>query len=166
MSRTTTIETANYTIILVKRRYDDKTSKTRIFVDGQGDPEMERPPYDRYDEKTGERIAFDAEWRKYNREEVKMMRAHLEPALEELDEFLEVQDPGKVRFSRKAGCSMCPCSPGFVAEDLMWIELDDSATPLSSIHILEKANEELADDEPRLTPEGAADLDFESSTDC
>jgi len=27
-----------------------------------------------------------------------------------------------IRFSQKAGCSMCPCSPGWVADDVLRID--------------------------------------------
>jgi len=73
----------------------------RFFVAGEPEPSLERPPYGI----KGENLDNDAAWRRYNREEVRIMRKYLAAA------GIEVQG---LRFSRKAGCSLCECSPGFV----------------------------------------------------
>jgi hypothetical protein len=88
---------------------------------------MEQPEYS----VKGEDKAIDAAWRKYNREEVRLMTAELEAAKTEvLDRPVDGPDAvwgavlealeQKLRFSQKAGCS-CPCSPGFVGTHRVYL---------------------------------------------
>jgi hypothetical protein len=76
--------------------------KTRVFVAGQPEPTFNHPPYG----VRGADTDNDKAWARYNRAEITIMRhfaaAVVAPAL---------------KFSRHAGCSMCPCSPGFVVDD-------------------------------------------------
>lgn len=72
----------------------------RFYVAGEPDPSWEHPPYS----VKGEDLDIDAAWRRYNREEVRIMRKYLAAA---------GIDVSGLRFSRHAGCT-CPCSPGFV----------------------------------------------------
>lgn len=44
----------------------------------------------------------------------------------------------KARWSSKAGCSMCPCSPGFVLKD------EDNTAEISDIHVYYRPLGELA----------------------
>jgi hypothetical protein len=87
-------------------RYD---RKTRIFVDGPG-PVMDAPEISR----KGDDPESDKAWKAYNREEIKVMQ------------FFAAAvgfDPKDLRFDRKCGCSMCPCSPGFKAKNGLQREL-------------------------------------------
>jgi hypothetical protein len=75
-----------------------------VFVDGQPDPDMPRPPY----LPNGQDDAVDAAWRRYNRAEIAIMRAVAADRLS--------LDPSTIKFSRNAGCSTCSCSPGLLIE--------------------------------------------------
>lgn len=79
--------------------------KTRVYVNGT-EPEMEQPP----NSILGEDPELDAQWRKYNREEIRLMREAAQATIDAIG-----WDAGKLSFSRKAGCS-CPCSPGFISQ--------------------------------------------------
>lgn len=121
INRSFRIETETYSVSLrvFSRSVDNLRSKTRGYVSGQEKPSMPLPAYDTFDE-NGERVADDAGWRKYNRAEMQIMRKHMTAALAATEPVFD--DRGlKFSFSRKAGCSMCPCSPGFVFEGpLYW----------------------------------------------
>jgi len=91
------------------RRYDERPSKGRMYIWGEPSPEAvglaDRAPAP---SRKGDDEALDAEWRRYNRAELKTLRAIADKAAEGLGVRVD-------RFSRKAGCS-CGCSPGFVLE--------------------------------------------------
>lgn len=75
----------------------------KLYVFDEPEPDMERPPYS----EKGVDEELDAEWRRYNREEIRIMRGYA------LDALAALGFAGStLRFSRKAGCS-CGCSPGF-----------------------------------------------------
>jgi hypothetical protein len=84
---------------------------------------MERPPYS----VKGDDAENDKKWRKYNREEVAIMRVFAENILGDATEALDLPNLGKLRYSRKAGCS-CGCSPGFIAESCVpkaiWVKVE------------------------------------------
>lgn len=83
-----------------------------------------------YDEKTNTQ-----QWNELSGSEQDEMKARLKvyaaykrKALKEAREGLKVlseqlfsEDYAKFRFSQKAGCSMCPCSPGFVADRTFYV---------------------------------------------
>jgi hypothetical protein len=60
----------------------------------------------------GEDEVSDKAWDSYNRSFVKLMKSFATESLAAGG----VELP-KVSFSRKAGCSMCPCSPGFILDE-------------------------------------------------
>lgn len=89
--------------ITLQRRYADRPRDTHlIFVDNTPDPDMPRPPHT----VKGDDPKVDKAWRRYNRMQIQIMR----DAAARATGF----DPKDLRFSRRAGCSMCPCSPGFI----------------------------------------------------
>jgi len=112
---TITINDKNYEVTIKPSGYNN--IKPRVFVSGQPDPQMERPSHytqkcDRTKEAYHNKLScgsciFDAMWRKYNREEIKIQRDILKQVFPHYT--------GKYSFSRTAGCS-CPCSPGFIAD--------------------------------------------------
>ncbi len=44
----------------------------------------------------------------------------------------------KMVFSRNAGCSMCPCSPGFVADRVIEVLVEGRAMAVSQISITKR----------------------------
>lgn len=58
----------------------------------------------------------DADWRRFNRAEIKVMRAHGDALIASLGLSSDIE----YKFSRKAGCS-CPCSPGFILDRKLWV---------------------------------------------
>lgn len=82
--------------------------RDRVFVFDTPDPAWTFPGGVR-----GEDPAVDRECRRWNREKVAIMREHATAALVEV--FGEA--PAKLQFSKSAGCTTCPCSPGFLTED-------------------------------------------------
>lgn len=91
------------------RKDNFKTTRIRVFVSGEGTPDLPVPT----PSIKGENKQLDLEWKRYNREEVRLQRELIEEAL--ADQPLTRERLGKLVFSRKAGCS-CGCSPGFIAE--------------------------------------------------
>lgn len=94
---------------------DRQRHQVRVYVSGEGEPDLPRPSY----MLRGEDPAVDRAWRKYNQAEVKLMRKVIAEVAERYGIHL-----GELRFSLKAGCS-CPCSPGFIARHVgnyqVWI---------------------------------------------
>lgn len=82
--------------------------KGRLHVFDAPDPEMDLPPY-RTD---GEDPENEDAWRRYNREERRIMRGYAEEGIAALGICGIQTEDVKLRFSRKAGCS-CGCSPAF-----------------------------------------------------
>ena len=104
----------NYTRVTTKLGNYGKRGHLLVFVSGEPRPEDvdgsgidERP----VPGAQGVNEADDKAWRKYNRMEVKIMRAIVGLGLE-----MNNMEALNIRFSRKAGCGMCPCSPGFIVE--------------------------------------------------
>lgn len=69
----------------------------------------------------GEDPEMDKLWKRWNRATVILMRETAEKALK----VANIDHEEKLSFSRKAGCSMCPCSPGFVAKEQFMVEIPD-----------------------------------------
>lgn len=92
-----------------RRKSNGRFGRIRVFVSGYDEPSWDHPPYT----KKGDDPQADADWKRYNREEIRLMREVVEEAVAQ-DPVLAAQ-LGRFSFSRKAGCS-CSCSPGFVAE--------------------------------------------------
>lgn len=61
---------------------------------------------------------MDLAWDQYNRVIVKAQRIILDRALEALG-----LEPETITFSKYAGCSSCPCSPGFVLKGITNTEI-------------------------------------------
>lgn len=68
----------------------------------------------------GEDPDMDKLWSRWNRAEVRVMREDAEKTL-----FAAGIDNGEgtLKFSRKAGCSLCPCSPGFILENSIEVDV-------------------------------------------
>jgi hypothetical protein len=107
-SFTTYLEGQRFIVKVTKTDdFSGRSGKTKAFVWGTPDPEelgqtVARPMYSMI----GDDPVNDAAWKAYNKLEIANQRHFVEAAIE-----------GKFGFSRKAGCSMCPCSPGFVMKD-------------------------------------------------
>jgi outer membrane murein-binding lipoprotein Lpp len=87
--------------------------KTRIFTDGvdlDKINEEARPHYVAYGEQSDE---YKKAGRVYRKEERRIIAATLEAA--------GIKWTG-MKFSQKAGCSTCSCSPGWVADDVLTVE--------------------------------------------
>lgn len=96
----------------LRRSYGGR--KTRIFVDiDESDISMPRPPYG---SQRGDGSPEDADWRKYNRLELGAMKLRFSRVRSTLEMFFGLAPGSKLGFSRKAGCGMCPCSPGFILQ--------------------------------------------------
>jgi len=90
----------------------DYTKNTRIYTDGVDLDKIEdeaRPHYVAVGEQSAE---YKKAIRAYRKEERRIITA----ALAEIGIEFE-----SIRFSQKAGCS-CPCSPGWVANDVLTID--------------------------------------------
>jgi len=83
-------------------------TKSLVFTYGEPPPAMVKPPPSR----KGVDLENDKLWRKYNKLEIKSMKSFILSSLG----FLGIS-PGRLRFSRNTGCSMCPCSPGHRTQD-------------------------------------------------
>ena len=87
--------------------------KTRIFTDGVDLDKIAdeaRPHYVAVGDQSAE---YKKATRTYRKEERRIMSAALEAA--------GIKWTG-MKFSQKAGCSMCPCSPGWIADDVLTVE--------------------------------------------
>lgn len=98
----------------------EKRAHGRAYLFGEPEPTesigLAQPPYG----SKGENADNDAAWVAYNKEEVRIMRVILDKVAAEIDaRFPEVgMARAKMTFDRHAGCSMCPCSPGFVVKGI------------------------------------------------
>jgi hypothetical protein len=107
-------ETATYSFA----DYRTRVSKTRVSVSCEESEVLEatglvRPPYG---SSRGDGSAEDAAWKKYNRAELKVLRAKAEALLEK-----EGITYGKMYWSRTAGCS-CGCSPAFIIDRMVTVK--------------------------------------------
>ena len=124
-----TVDGVDYQIFMTGIDWSDSRSarreRTLVSCGNSIDPEMPMPAYSL----KGDNAELDAAWRKYNREELRLMRAIVDPVVEA--EFPEL---GKLSFSRTAGCS-CGCSPAFRAEGMV---IDEEIGRVSWITITRK----------------------------
>ena len=107
-----TIEGTDYQVSMIGMDWSDRRSRTLVSCGNSVEPDMEMPAYSI----KGEDPENDAAWRKYNREELRLMRAIVDPVVK-----AEFPKLGKLSFSRTAGCS-CGCSPAFRAERMVFDE--------------------------------------------
>lgn len=121
----TTIETEAYTITVrfAKNNWDREAQrKTRLYVSGETKVDFteayELQKANGY-APIGTNPDEDKLFRKLNREVVKNKRAVAADAIEAVYELGEMIDSSKLSFSNKAGCSMCPCSPGFIVDRIV-----------------------------------------------
>lgn len=89
-------------VAITNSRPNFETKKPRIYFTVEGET-----IYDQYigQDKTKE---SEAARRK--------VLAYLKKAVTMMCDIMVMDRPEKVRFDKYAGCSMCPCSPGFVVE--------------------------------------------------
>lgn len=124
-----TIEGTDYQVSMIGMDWSDRRavrrSRTLVSCGNSVEPAMPMPAYSI----KGEDPENDAAWRKYNREELRLMRAIVDPVVKA--EFPEL---GKLSFSRTAGCS-CGCSPAFRAEGMV---IDEEIGRVSWITITRK----------------------------
>lgn len=123
------ISTDEWKVTVVKRARDDVrqwNAKTRLYgaitalaaeADAKLDENIMRPAYGEGDGFTDEeRAAHMKEYARLKRVALVMTKAALVAPLVAL--HAQLGGPGTdtptVSFSKNAGCSMCPCSPGFI----------------------------------------------------
>lgn len=135
-----------------------KAKKTRIYVEGETEADFSEAQklselagsYSR-----GVSPEADKAWDRGNREVVKNQRAVIDRALECSPLLRQIVGGEALKFSRKAGCSMCPCSPGFVSAGVLEVlavvagyghagALNVSAFAVADISIVRKAREVVA----------------------
>lgn len=124
-----TVDGVDYQIFMTGIDWSDRRASSRmrtlVSCGNSINPEMPRPAYS----PRGDNAERDAAWRKYNREELRLMRAIVDPVVKA--EFPEL---GKLSFSRTTGCS-CGCSPAFRAEGMV---IDEEIGRVSWITITRK----------------------------
>lgn len=120
-----TIEGTDYQVSMIGTNWRDRRSRTLVSCGNQVEPDMEMPAFST----KGVDPENDAAWRKYNREELRLMRAIVDPVVK-----AEFPGLGKLSFSRTAGCS-CGCSPAFRAEGIV---IDEEIGRVSWITITRK----------------------------
>jgi hypothetical protein len=101
--------TADYRI----NNWREASKKARIYVwgaDAETFFQIPSPPFC----SRGDDPLMDKVWDGYNAMEVACMKAGALEAAKLLEMPLAEK---QVKFSRNAGCSMCPCSPGFVVDN-------------------------------------------------
>jgi hypothetical protein len=118
------IETENYTFTIVPRGPREAAIKARVHVDGVSMDDVTEPAYT----PRGDDPANDQRWDAYRRVQIQRMR---DAAFDAMHELMAVAGAGmdlnralfaeqllaaKLAFSKKAGCSMCDCSPGFITD--------------------------------------------------
>jgi hypothetical protein len=106
-SFTTFLEGKRFLVSVRSRdSYEGRSKTPRVYVSCP-DPEAlgQTDGHPAYTQKGADPVA-DAGWKAYNKLEMANQR-----------HFAEAAVTGKLSFSRKAGCSMCPCSPGFVVKE-------------------------------------------------
>ena len=96
-------------------QYWGKQRKTRIYVSGEHLNELAESFSEFYEPYGEERPEYKAGRRVYRKEERTMITTALEGIGIDFD---------KIKHSQKAGCSMCPCSPGWIAERV--VEFNDT----------------------------------------
>ena len=69
----------------------------------------------------------DKAWAAYNRAELKIMRVRLQEWLATDEGKAFGIDYSTIKFSRRAGCPVCPCSPGFVTTTVARFDGDSVA---------------------------------------
>jgi len=108
-----------------ENKWNQFSVRSRIFVSGQPKPTF--PPHPVSYESNPEN---DLLWVAYNAAEVKIMKEVIEKAYPLIPR--ELLD--HLRFSRKCGCEMCPCSPGFYAgqgrKGTYWVEMEKYVKPV------------------------------------
>lgn len=114
-------------------RYGDRrnTKRNLVFINGEMSPEdlPETSPLYNVELVCGPRgdELIDKVWDRYNRKEVKIMKAYLnklacviknkaqtDETFKALNYWIENSGYEKAQYNAYAGCSMCKCSPGFV----------------------------------------------------
>lgn len=104
--------------------------KTRIFVDGEVEVDFSEAAQlsDAAGTRSrGESLEADKAWDRANRQVVKNQRALIEEAITAVPELAAVLDGVKLNHSRYAGCSMCKCSPGFIAQARVHVGAETNA---------------------------------------
>lgn len=107
-----------------------RTSKTRLFWTEKWDGSMlskefvlgERPEIT----VRGDYPEIDKAWDRYNKQNLRIVREAIVKALNEMVGYRYEVKGSDVRYSRNAGCSMCPCSPGFILSDNVKYALRDA----------------------------------------
>ena len=156
-----TVGEDTYEVKYVFEGWTDKRVKTRVYFSGVSspiaDPVLEDFPHlatqlnkgreeDRkykqghvlYTQR-GDFPEVDKAWDRANRAYVDAASYHVERVLRTLfhqgDLSGWTNELGKLRFSKKAGCSMCPCSPGWVLDETVFTSLPQRLTNHASAFI-------------------------------
>lgn len=104
-----------WTVRIMQRHFEKPSAyygNTRVYASIPTTVSLgaEHPPYS----VIGEDPENDKAWRAFNKLEDTTMQVLVRLALKATDSLLTGPSDYKVSFSRKAGCSMCPCSPGYI----------------------------------------------------
>ena len=103
-----------------------KSLKTRLFVEGTT-ADMEEPEYSTH----GKDPENDKRWAEFRKDEIRSMKRVIKDVREVLDRYAPVGQKLGITFSMNAGCSMCSCSPGFVAS----LPLHDEGRRIGTIYL-------------------------------
>lgn len=129
----TRLTVGDYALVIVPRTVEDRSvwSATRLYgaVDTLGgelgelfDANERRPVTRNGQDDFGsdaERDAHMKEYRSLKRQLIAHVKARVNEVFEQFaaaDTKLFVRRPITLKFSKSAGCTMCPCSPGFVLD--------------------------------------------------
>ena len=116
----TKLDTENYdiTIRTIDNTWDREAGKkVRVYVEGETPVDFtEAYEMQKANEFAARGVNPDEDklFNQLNRQVVKNKRIILNEAIEAVYELGELIDGAKFTFSKHAGCSSCPCSPGFI----------------------------------------------------
>jgi len=136
-----TYEGVAFRMIFRRRGYRDRQTKTRLFV---------------WLPETDDDSVFDSLVKRDRggdpSDEIKARRKAMRLLAKAAMAKLEL--PTGIRYSIHAGCSMCPCSPGFIAECDLGGDLY-----VQSVNAIEKAKREARKDEVRRAKQAVKDAE-------
>lgn len=127
------IEHEGVKITAVKRGRDERgsfTKATRVYgaMDALAPELMALEPFTDYAipmpsvDRSAEDNMRAKMWEAWKREATKVVADRLETLLEDVQRSGHINGVSRGKFSQKAGCTMCPCSPGFVLEGRVYTD--------------------------------------------
>tara|TARA_R110000782_G_scaffold63220_2_gene129692 strand:+ start:796 stop:1350 length:555 start_codon:yes stop_codon:yes gene_type:complete len=113
------ITTNTLQIVLKFHDYVNVSKKLRVFSDGETAVDFAEA-YEMASSRSSHMKGVDAETDKLfatlNRKVVKNKKALINEAIESVYVVNQILRRLEIKFDKKAGCGMCPCSPGFIAD--------------------------------------------------